>query len=98
METQHYVLHLLPCRPDFAFTMTPDEQRIMGQHIAYWTKHMAEGKVIVYGPVFDPKGAYGLGIITASNEDEVKAFIAGDPATTINSYEYFLMKAMTPEG
>ncbi|MGH2645291.1 MAG: YciI family protein, partial [Chitinophagaceae bacterium] len=64
-------------------------------HSAYWRALMEKGKVVIFGPVLDPKGAYGLGIIAAENEEEVKAFIAGDPAVGINLvYEYNQMLAV----
>ncbi|KFC57910.1 YciI family protein [Flavobacterium gilvum] len=97
METKYYVLHLLPSRPDFAQTMTDEERSIMMEHIAYWTSLMNKGKVLAFGPVLDPKSIYGLGIIAVENEDEVKEFIANDPAGKINRYEYYPMKAIVPE-
>jgi hypothetical protein len=51
---------------------------------------------VAFGPVIDPKGIYGLGIISADNEQEVQDFIANDPAAKINKYEYFPMKAVVP--
>jgi uncharacterized protein YciI len=83
-------------RPDFAQTMTDEERTIMMQHIGYWTDLMNKGKVVAFGPVLDPKGIYGLGIISADNEQEVQDFIANDPAAKINKYEYFPMKAVVP--
>lgn len=97
MEKKYFVLHLLPSRPDFAQTMTDEERAIMMQHVAYWTEIMNQGKVLAFGPVIDPKTVYGLGIIVVNNEQEVKDFIANDPATAINSYEYFPMMAIVPE-
>ncbi|MFM2291033.1 MAG: hypothetical protein RIS29_846 [Bacteroidota bacterium] len=97
MEKQHYVLHLNPCRPDFAQTMTDTERAIMMQHVAYWTELMNQGKVLAFGPVLDPKAVYGLGIIEVESVEEVEAFIANDPASSINSYEYFPMRAVVPK-
>jgi uncharacterized protein len=96
MDKQYFVLHLLPSRPDFAQTMTEEERSIMTKHVAYWTEIMNQGKVLAFGPVLDPKQVYGLGIISANNEQEVKDIIADDPATKINRYEYFPMKAIVP--
>src|SRR4030095_5066136 len=93
---QYFVLHLLPMRPDFAQTMNDEERTIMMQHVGYWTDLMSKGKVVAFGPVIDPKGIYGLGIISADNEQEVQDFIANDPAAKINKYEYFPMKAVVP--
>lgn len=96
MQKKYFVLHLLPSRPDFANTMTETERSIMMSHVAYWTNLMNQGKVLVFGPVFDPVEVYGLGIIAVDNEQEVEDFIAKDPASTINRYEYFPMKAIVP--
>jgi len=96
MEKQYYVLHLLPSRPDFATTMTEEERAIMLQHIAFWTELLKQGKVYAFGPVMDPKGIYGLGIVGVDNEQEIKDFIANDPAAKINRYEYYPMRAVVP--
>jgi len=69
----------------------------MLQHTAYWRGHMAAGKVVAFGPVLDPDGVYGLGIIRAADENEVDEFILRDPATVINSYSYHPMLAVVPE-
>jgi uncharacterized protein len=97
MEKKYFVLHLLPSRPDFAQTMTDEERAIMMKHVGYWTEIMNRGKVLAFGPVLDPKQVYGLGIIAVDSEDEVKEFIANDPASTINRYEYFPMRAIVPK-
>ena len=96
MEKQFYVLHLLPSRPDFALTMSSEEKSIMDQHIAYWTEKLKQGIVYAFGPVIDPKGIYGLGVVAVDNEQELKDFIANDPAGKINKYEYFPMQAIVP--
>ena len=96
MDKKYFVLHLLPSRTDFAQTMTDEERGIMMKHIAYWTEIMNQGKVLAFGPVLDPNEVYGLGIICVDSEQEVKDFIANDPASKINRYEYFPMKAVVP--
>jgi uncharacterized protein YciI len=68
----------------------------MMKHVAYWTEMMNQGKVLVFGPVLDPNEVYGLGIVSVDEEQEVKDLIANDPATKINRYEYFPMKAVVP--
>ena len=96
MDKQFFVLHLIPSRPDFVTTMTNQEKSIMSQHIAYWTEKLNQGKVYAFGPVMDPKGIYGLGVVSVDNEQELKDFISNDPACQINRYEYFPMKAVVP--
>lgn len=57
---KYFALKLLPNRPDFAQTMTPDERAIMQQHVAYWKTYLDKGMVLAYGPVLDPAATYGL--------------------------------------
>jgi hypothetical protein len=96
MEKQFYAVYLKPGRPDFATTMSHGEREIMEKHVTFWTEKMKQGKVYAFGPVFDPKEIYGLGIIAVDNEQELKEFIANDPAGEINKYEYYPMRAVVP--
>src|SRR3954465_8699744 len=84
MNKKYFALKLLPSRPDFAQTMTDAERDIMQQHIVYWKKYMEEGVMLVFGPVLDPHGAYGLGIIAVDSEDQVRGLLNNDPASKIN--------------
>ena len=96
MPKLHFTLYLNPPRPSFMQDMTDAERNIMQQHIGYWNSLMAQGKVLVFGPVLDPKGPYGLGIVEVDSEEEVKVMIANDPANGLNQYEYYAMRAVTP--
>jgi hypothetical protein len=96
MEKQYYAVYLNPSRLDFAMTMTDHERAIMVQHVAYWTELLKMGKVYAFGPVIDPKGIYGLGVVAVDSEQELKDMIANDPAEKINKFEYFPMKAVVP--
>ena len=95
MDKKYFVLYLNPARPDFAQTMTDEERKIMQQHIAYWTNYLNQGIMIVFGPVLDPKEVYGLGVVTVDDESQLKNLIENDPASKINLYEYYPIKAVT---
>ena len=97
MTKQFYAVYLNPPRPDFALTMSDSERTTMLQHLDYWNKMMKKGNVYAFGPVIDPKGIYGLGIVAAENEQELKDILAHDPAGKINEYEYYPMKAVVPD-
>ncbi len=73
--------------------MTEDEMAVMQQHAAYRALYMNKGMVYAFGPVLDPKGAYGLGIVSVNNEDQLKEFIKNDPSLNINTIEYYPMMA-----
>jgi uncharacterized protein YciI len=92
----HFFLKLVPCRPTFAQDMTDSERAIMQQHAGYLTARMNEGKVIVFGPVMDPGGAYGMAIVATESEEEAREITASDPASTIHHYEICPMRAVLP--
>ena len=56
---------------------------------------MGEGWIIAYGPVFDPKGGYGLGIVEVETDEQLNDLIANDPVNGLNKYEIYPMKAIT---
>ena len=74
----HYFLKLIPPRPTFAQDMTDEERAIMQQHVAYWGALMSKGKVVVYGPVMDPAGVYGMGVVEAETEQELIDFMKNE--------------------
>lgn len=92
----HYFLKLNPSRPTFAQDMTAEERTVMLQHIAYWSELMNKGLVVVFGPVMDSKEVYGIGVVDVESEEQLMKLIKNDPATSINRYEYFPMRAVVP--
>jgi uncharacterized protein len=76
----YFVYKLIPPRPTFATDMSNDEAATMGEHADYWQRLFGEGRVIVYGPVGDPAGSWGLAVVEADTEDAVRAIGADDPA------------------
>lgn len=97
MNKKFFAIKLLPPRPDFAQTMTDDEKNIMQQHAGYWKEYMDKGMVHVFGPVLDPKGVYGFGIVSVDDEQQLNDFIKDDPSLRINTVEYYPMMAMVAE-
>jgi uncharacterized protein YciI len=77
-----FVFRLKGPRPTFAMDMTDDEREIMGQHAAHWQPYLDSGQMVVFGPVLDDTGSWGLGIVEADDEDKLRAFAARDPAVT----------------
>jgi uncharacterized protein YciI len=71
--------------------MKPDERAIMEKHVAYWTEKAAQGIAIVFGPVLDPRGVYGVGVYQVENEAKMRAFLDQDPAKGLLQYELFPM-------
>jgi len=59
--------------------MSDEEREIMVQHAAYWQPLVESGKMVIFGPVLDSTGSYGLGVVEADDEDELRDFAAGGP-------------------
>ncbi|HEY7162369.1 MAG TPA: hypothetical protein VH815_13975, partial [Acidobacteriota bacterium] len=62
-EKKYFFLKLIPPRLTFFVDMTDDERNMMKEHGQYWRKMMEQGIAHVFGPVMDPKGVWGLGIL-----------------------------------
>jgi uncharacterized protein YciI len=75
-----YVCRLLPPRSNFATDMTPEERQAMEAHAAYWSEHLRRGVAVLYGPVADPKGTWGLGVIRVKDEEQMQELVERDPA------------------
>ena len=77
-----FIIRLIAPRPSFALDMTDDERAVMGQHAAHWQRFIESGQMVVFGPVVDGTGSWGLGVVEAEDEDELRAYAASDPAVT----------------
>ncbi|MET0698517.1 MAG: YciI family protein [Mycobacterium sp.] len=80
MADELFFVRLIPPRADFSQTMTEAEQQVMRQHQSFWRELLAEGRVVVFGPVADPEGAWGLGVVRAESRVEVIEYCNVDPA------------------
>jgi len=52
----------------------------MQEHALYWKDLTVKRIAVAFGPVLDPKGVWGLAIVEAANEQDVRALGANDPA------------------
>ena len=93
MQKQYFFLKLIPPRASFTRDMTDAERAVMHAHIAYWAPHVEAGTMIVMGPVADPKGGWGLGVIGVESEEQLSQLIKNDPANGLNHYEVYPMFA-----
>ncbi len=79
-----YLYRLRAHRADFAQTMTESEGTAMLAHVEYWRGPLAEGRVLIYSPVADPDGSWGLAVVQADSETELETLRASDPAHLAN--------------
>jgi uncharacterized protein YndB with AHSA1/START domain len=78
-ERRYFLCRLLAPRPTFTVDMTAAEQEVMRNHAAYWRDLLRKDVAVVFGPVADPGGAWGVGIVRADDEERVQALRDGDP-------------------
>lgn len=91
---KYFFCKLIPPRPNFVQTMTAEEGKLMQEHAAYWKGMMDQGRAAAFGLVADPKDAYGVGILTLDDDENVHALTSGDPTIKANLgfvYEIYAM-------
>jgi uncharacterized protein len=89
-----FVFRLKAPRPTFALDMSDEERKIMGRHAAHWRPYIDSGQMVVFGPVLDDSGSWGLGVVESEVEDELRAFAARDPAVTSGTAEMEIGKML----
>jgi uncharacterized protein len=65
---KYFLYKLLPPRPTFPQDMTEAEGELMQEHINYWKTLVDKRIAVIFGPVADPRGIYGLAIIEMEEE------------------------------
>ena len=65
----------------------------MARHVEYWGGLTERRTAVAFGPVGDPAGSWGLAIVEALSEDDVRALGLADPAVTsgISTFEVYPM-------
>ena len=76
---QYFLLRLNPPRPTFDVDMNETEAKVMQEHIAYWTELANRRTAIVFGPVKDPAGAWGVAVIEVDGRTAADAITSQDP-------------------
>ncbi len=94
MEKRHYYFKLIPPRPTFPQDITPEENALMERHSEYFREHFDCGDLLLYGPVFAPGGAFGLGILEVADEQDARGFGEVDPSVRagLNRFEFYPMR------
>jgi uncharacterized protein YciI len=96
-----FLFRLIPPRPTFSLDMSTDERATMMEHVEYWSALTEQGRVLAFGPVGDPRGAYGIGIVLAESKTEAEGLRDRDPA--IRSHHGFMteiapiLRLVTPD-
>jgi uncharacterized protein len=70
-----FVFRLKAPRQTFALDMSDEEREIMGRHAAHWQPYIDSGQMVAFDT-----GSWGLGVVEAEDESDLRAFAARDPA------------------
>lgn len=87
----YFFVKALNPRATFHLDMSPSERDLMTRHAAYWTQLAREGISVVFGPVADPAGYFGIGVYRADDEDHMRRLLEADPAHGLLTYELLPM-------
>jgi YCII-related domain. len=93
---QHFLVKLIPPRSTFAQDMNDEERKLMQEHAVYWKELQEKGIALAYGPVLEPTGAWGLGIIEVEYEKAAKELLLNDPTirSNLHTFEIHPMRAI----
>ncbi len=80
---KYYLFKLVPPRLTFPADMTPVEAGLMQEHAAYWRGLMGRGQVVVFDPVADPKGSYGVAVLQLPDDADPGPLGENDPTIKV---------------
>jgi hypothetical protein len=67
-----FVFRLRAPRPTFALDMSDEEREIMARHAGHWRPWVESGQMVIFGPVLDSSGSWGLGVVETDDEEELR--------------------------
>jgi hypothetical protein len=70
----------VPPRPTFDRDLTAAEAEVMQRHAVYWKGLAEEGTAVIFGPVADPAGVWGVAILEVDDAAGIERFGRDDPA------------------
>jgi uncharacterized protein YciI len=100
MSKRHFFVRLIAPRPTFPTDMTAEEKALMQEHVRYTQEQFSAGKVLIYGPVMAPAGAFGMAVFEAADEAEVRGLLENDPTVRagLNKFEIHSMRVGAAQG
>ncbi len=82
-DKQHYLFMIHPVRGQAFFDdMQPEEAAAMSAHFEYLKQALADGVLLLAGPMLDQ--TFGVGLLRVESEAEAWAFLRNDPSVKAN--------------
>jgi len=94
----YFLCRLVPPRASFGTDMTPIEGALMARHAEHLRVLADAGTVVVFGPVLDPAGVWGLAVLEAADGAAARVIADADPVIRAGagfSYDIMPMPATT---
>jgi uncharacterized protein YciI len=54
--------------------MSEEERQVMARHAAHWQPYIDAGQMVVFGPILDSTGSWGLAVVEADDEHQLRSF------------------------
>ena len=90
-DSQYFFYKLVAPRASFHLDMNDDEKSAMAQHMQYWAALTEKRISVLYGPVFDPAGVWGLAVIEVNSEEGAREVGENDPAVSSGVCKFELL-------
>ena len=82
-DKQHFLFMIHPVRGQAFFDdMQPEEEAAMSAHFDYLKQALADGILLLAGPMLDE--TFGVGLLRLDSEEEAWAFLRNDPSIKAN--------------
>jgi uncharacterized protein YciI len=62
--------------------MSEEEREVMARHAAHWQPYIDAGRMVVFGPILDSTGSWGLAVVEGDDEHQLRSFAENDPVVT----------------
>ena len=79
-ESEHYFAIIRPVREDFLINWTEEDEKIMGEHFEYLKNLLANGKLVVAGPITNEQKPFGIIILKCNTLIEANEIMKNDPS------------------
>jgi hypothetical protein len=86
-----FLIRLIPPRPSFPQDMDERESEKVDEHASYWRGLLERDFCVAYGPVDDPAGPWGLGVLKVDEEADARRLVDEDPIVAAGIFGYELM-------
>jgi len=94
-DMRTYYLALLVAGPKFS-PDSPDRPALIGKHLAFIRKMIAEKRLKLAGPFADGGKYLGIAVVAAPSPEEAKAWMELDPAAQAGFFAHEIHPAMLP--